>query len=69
MHYKWSNPYDWFVDCLEKDRWTHEELIQIAASFALEAGSDKIQDLFQPEMDEDGYFKKTETISPADKEN
>lgn len=56
--YKWDNPSDWLrfhLNTLEGER-KFDELTKIAWLLVTELDDDAIQDLFQDEMDEDGYF-------------
>jgi len=56
MQYKWGSPYDWLA---EKARdWGECELYSVLITLAAQVDSDMLQDLFQAEMDRDGYFKK-----------
>ena len=52
--YRWSTPYEWLE--WKSRQWTRDELLQALLSVALQEDSDTLQDLFQSEMDEDGYF-------------
>ena len=52
--HKWDSPYHWLSEKMEE--WTIEEVRQALRSLALQAGGDEIQDLFESEMTEDGYF-------------
>ena len=59
--YKWANPYEW-VEQKSKD-WSRERLLTEFLNLACITDSDTLQDTFQEEMDNDGYF---ETKEPAD---
>jgi hypothetical protein len=53
--YKWDNPYQWLCEYL--GRLPIDSLYQEAVIIAGELiGTDTIQDLYQEEMDADGYF-------------
>jgi hypothetical protein len=57
--YRWSHPSEWLDDRIrtlttEED---HDALADIAQSLAGRLDGDSIQDLFQSEMDADGYFQ------------
>lgn len=54
VKYRWANAYEWFSDFLDKqDPW---RVKHIAKQFAQQAGFDAIQENFQDEMDDDGFF-------------
>jgi len=54
--YKWDSPHDWLGDYIDHSQ-TPEEIRYIACTLASVLDSDQIQDLFQSEMSDDGYFK------------
>ena len=59
--YRWSHPSEWLsfhVDRLANDdsAEAHSELVKLVMSLASLLDGDQIQDLFQDEMDRDGYF-------------
>ncbi len=56
--YKWATPYEW-VEQKSKD-WTKERLLTEFLNLARITDSDTLQDTFQDEMDEDGYFEEGE---------
>lgn len=56
----WGSALEWLEDCLKR-LWPvgdHEALWQIVSTLVRLVDSDTIQDEFQPDMEEDGYFKK-----------
>lgn len=53
-NYKWENPYEWLEH--KQEEWSKEETAQALLSLALHTDSDTLQDLFQSDMEEDGYF-------------
>ena len=53
--YRWAFPIMWLRDKI--DVANVDDLRDIAAELASRLDSDTIQDLFQNEMDADGYFK------------
>lgn len=57
--YRWTHPIEWLNDKItelsQKD--DVSELCSVARSLAEALDGDTIQDLFQDEMDEDGYFR------------
>ncbi len=55
--YRWSNPIEWLAYKIKED-WTAAESRSAFIDVLGKVGSDDIQDLFQTEMDGDGYFKK-----------
>jgi hypothetical protein len=56
--YKWENPYDWLESkLLEWDlAQTRAELLSLARRLDF----DTLQDLYQSDMDKDGYFEPIE---------
>jgi hypothetical protein len=63
--YKWASPYEWLCD--KADEWTPKQVKATLISVAFLHDSDTIQDLFESEMDEDGYFDDTD-ITLSDEE-
>jgi hypothetical protein len=53
--YKWANPNEWLIDVIKKTD-DIQTLKSIFFSFISGLDSDYIQDIFQDEMDADGYF-------------
>ena len=53
--YRWNCPGERLLDRIEQAG--EDELLAFARAMAPELDSDTIQDLFQNEMDADGYFK------------
>ena len=53
--YRWDHVHAWFDHYLEADR-DREELANLCRQLAEKLDSDQLQDLFQGEMDDDGYF-------------
>ena len=52
--YKWATPYEWIEQ--KSQDWTRERLLTEFLNLACITDSDTLQDTFQSEMDEDGYF-------------
>lgn len=52
--YRWQYPVDWLSEAALK--WDERRLYQAVLSLAGRLDSDAIQDLFQEDMDADGYF-------------
>jgi len=53
--FRWATPYEWFAHWLQ----THEteDIVSVTKELAQQVGFDALQDLFQEEMSEDGYFE------------
>ena len=56
--YKWATPYEWIEQ--KSQDWTRERLLTEFLNLARITDSDTLQDTFQGEMDEDGYFEEGE---------
>ncbi len=52
--YKYSSPYHWLDDTASQ--WTQVELYAALMALAAQVDGDTIQDVFQSDMDKDGYF-------------
>jgi hypothetical protein len=52
--YRWKSPGDWLNEQLST--WTPEDIKKAAEAMAGKLDSDTIQDLYELEMDTDGYF-------------
>jgi hypothetical protein len=62
MAYKWDNPHEWFEQFWRgKIEQGSSELYSIGMELARQLDSDGIQDLFQSDMDADGYFQEVAT--------
>lgn len=55
--YRWNNPYEWFVEKIRGES-NIDEVRAICCMLARKLDSDAIQDIFEREMDNDGYFEK-----------
>jgi hypothetical protein len=55
--HRWAHPSDWLDYYMEQDTHDRDDIIQIAKALAGRLDGDSLQDLFQDEMDTDGYFK------------
>ena len=55
-NYKWESPYDWLMD--KATEWDEIQLLAELRNLAQLLGSDALQDLYQSDMEKDGYFKK-----------
>lgn len=53
---KWKNPHQWLIEHSRKFRRQPPALLGIIRRLARALDADTIQDLFQEEMKEDGYF-------------
>lgn len=58
--YQWSNPHEW-LDERAQD-WEKDELLFTLLSLASHLDADTLQDLFQSEMDSDGYFQDLDKL-------
>ena len=54
--YKWVTPYHWLNDKLVT--WDRARLMQELSIVAAKLDYETIQELYQSEMDDDGYFDK-----------
>lgn len=54
LKYRWSHPYAWLETA--SATWDRDRLLREIRRLALQHDSDTLQDLFQLDMDEDGYF-------------
>ena len=52
--YKWEHAQCWLEQKI--DNWSENELKYAAKVMAMKLDGDQIQDLFEHEMDEDGFF-------------
>lgn len=52
--YRWSHPYAWLKHASAD--WDRDRLLHELDRLALQHDSDTLQDLFQPDMADDGYF-------------
>ena len=60
MSYKWSHPTDWLKDKI-RDTETLPEMRSLAQAIAEKLDGDEVQDIFEDEMSEDGYFNKEDS--------
>lgn len=54
--YRWAHPSEWLDWYLESETHDRDAIVGIARALAEGLDGDDLQDLFQPEMDADGYF-------------
>ncbi len=54
--YRWACPYEWVEE--KSKHWDRERLLTEFLNLARITDSDTIQDMFQSEMDADGYFNE-----------
>ena len=54
--YRWARPYEWVEE--KSKHWGREKLLTEFLNLARITDSDTIQDMFQSEMDADGYFNE-----------
>jgi hypothetical protein len=57
MSYKWAFPHDWLMDQAEH-HWTPEQVLCALREIVSKCDADTLQDIFQTEMDTDGYFQE-----------
>lgn len=60
MNHKWENPHEWLNERLGKCEDVHQ-FKMYAKELLTKINADDIQDLFQDEMDKDGYFDRQKT--------
>ena len=53
--YRWSHPYAWLEHA--SVNWDRDRLLRDLRRLALQCDSDTLQDLFQEDMNSDGYFE------------
>ncbi len=58
MSYRWSDPHDWLMDKLEGAG--EDAILAYAKAMVRSLDADTLQELFQNEMDADGYFAEME---------
>jgi len=54
-NYKWDTPLEWLSSASQG--WDRSQLRNAMLLIAEKCDPDELQDMFQQEMDEDGYFK------------
>lgn len=54
--YRWDSPYEWLMEKAES--WTREQLFSALENVAVNTDSDTLQDIFEAEMTDDGYFRR-----------
>ncbi len=55
MTSKWDCPHEWLLEKIETTG--EQELLSISRKIGMKLSHDDIQELFQDEMDDDGYFE------------
>jgi len=55
--YKWETPYDWFQSYVNARAEDPQALRSLLLVVAQKLDSDDLQELFQPDMDADGFFE------------
>ena len=65
---RWSNPQEWLSDKIGQlaDKDEMNEIVTIAHSLMNMLDADQIQDGFQQEMTDDGYFTPTDLVQCSD---
>lgn len=63
--YKWASPHDWLIAKISRHNDANEvsELVSICQDLVGEVDNDTIQDMYQSEMDADGYFDSEDESS------
>jgi len=56
--FRWATPEEWLIWSLKE--WDRNKLVNTIRCLIDKMDSDDIQDIFQQEMDEDGYFVSEE---------
>lgn len=56
-NYKWATPYEWLQEKASTE-WTPDQVLEAMLSIAMQTDPDTLQDIFESDMDEDGYFDK-----------
>lgn len=64
--YRWPTPHQWLLD--KAETMTVEELHGILRDVAWRLDGDSILDLFQDEMERDGYFTELPPTKPTARE-
>ena len=65
--YKWSHPIEWLEEKIEAEELGDLDAQGIARAIAGLLDGDQIQDLFQKDMDDDGYFNKLTRAEELDR--
>ena len=52
--YKWDTPHGWLWE--KAQSWSKEEMYSVIVALSDHLDADTIQDVFQSEMEQDGYF-------------
>ncbi len=55
--FKWVHPYEWLAEKISKEE-NISEVKAICFEMAKQLGGEEIQDIFEKEMDQDGYFEE-----------
>ena len=58
MDYKWDSAHEWLVH--KAPQWDHDELLRTFYQVVKLLDGAQIEDLFQDEMELDGYFNEVE---------
>lgn len=58
MDYRWPTVFDWLRD--KSEQMDRDELRSALMQVAVKCDPDEIQDIFESEMDNDGYFDEKE---------
>lgn len=55
VQYRWANPHEWLIYVCE-EIWDRDEMVAALHRIARKCCADDIQDVFEGEMNADGYF-------------
>lgn len=61
LKYRWPNPHEWLEAACSS--WDKDRLLLEVRSLAIKHDSDTLQDLYQSEMENDGYFEPLDNQS------
>jgi len=61
--YKWSTPHQWLLEAAQS--WDSAQLYSALSSIIDKLDGDTIQDLYQSDMTEDGYFRDLDHAAPV----
>uniref|UniRef100_A0A6M3L1E3 Uncharacterized protein n=1 Tax=viral metagenome TaxID=1070528 RepID=A0A6M3L1E3_9ZZZZ len=67
--YRWSYPLEWLREHLDGLHTQDGELLSEAKELASQLDSDQIQDIYETDMDKDGYFTDLDAPDPDAEED
>ena len=65
--YQWANPYEWLEE-MARSAWSLQRCKSELLALAAKLDSDQLQDEYQSEMEETGYFKEIGEDEDEDEE-